>query len=126
MRAALASSMMGFDGDCTAATVCGLYGIMKGYHPTETEYDKKINEALYQDGKGIYHNDNKTGFDPYIGANYPEDQKISDIIKLYQHNFENILRANGGYIDGENYMIQVQNIRVGKLIFQKNWNLILK
>ena len=123
MRAALASSMMGFDGDCTAATVCGLYGIMKGFHPTENEYDAKINQALYQDGKSIYHNDTKTGFDPYIGANYPEDQKVVDIIKLYQHNFENILRANGGYIEGDNYMIPVQTLRVGKSFLFDNYDL---
>jgi len=123
MKAALASSMMGFDGDCTAATVCGLYGIMKGFHPTENEVDAQINQKLYQDGTSIYHNDTVTGFDPYIGANYPENQLVESILDLYQKNYEKILVNNGGRIEGDNYLVPVQTLRIGKSYLFDNYDL---
>lgn len=123
-KAAKASSMMGFDGDCTAAIVCGVYGVMNGFHP-EVEgnnIDKKINQKIYADGLGIYHNDTETGFDPYIGANYPENQRIKDIVDLYQKNFEKILLDNGGRIEGDNYIIPHQEVYVGKSYIFDNYD----
>lgn len=122
LKAALASSMMGFDGDCTAATVCGLYGIMNGFKETNPEY-QKINELLYQNGQGLYYNDTVSGFDPYIGANYPEYQLITDIVDMYQRNFEKVLVANGGSIEGNNYKIPDQDLTVGKSLLFDNYDL---
>ena len=122
MKAALASSMMGFDGDCTAATVCGLYGILKGFKPGNPEYND-INEKLYQNGNGLYYNDTVSGFDPYIGAEYPDYQKITDIIDLYQKNYEKILVDNGGSIVGENYKVPVQKLQVGTSMLFENYDL---
>ena len=123
-KAAVASSMMGFDGDCTAAIVCGAYGIMNGFHP-EVEgnnIDKQINEKIYADGYGTYHNDTVTGFDPYIGENYPEYQRIKDIVNLYQKNFEKVLLDNGGSIEGDNYVIPHQEVYVGKSYIFDNYD----
>ncbi len=124
-KAALASSMMGFDGDCTAAIVCGAYGVLNGFHPDpETNnYDHQINQKIYADGLGIYHNDTETGFEPFIGANYPENQRIKSIVDSYKKNFEKIRLANGGSIDGDNYIIPHQEVYVGKSYIFDNYDL---
>ena len=122
-KAALASSMMGFDGDCTAAIVCGIYGIMNGFHPESNNYDKKINDKIYANGYGIYHNDTESGFDPYIGANYPENQRIIQIVDLYKKNFEKILQDQGGYIEGNDYVIPYQEINRASSYLFNNYDL---
>ncbi len=109
------SSILGYDGDCTAATCVGVMGILKGFKEGNEEYEQ-LNSTIYYDGEGVYHNDqneyydangNKLGgYQAYIkGDNYPEDQKIDDIIAMYQSNFEKLLIENGGRVEGDYYVI---------------------
>ncbi len=109
------ASIMGYDGDCTAATVAGVMGILKGFKEGNEEYEA-INSTIYYNGAGIYHNDQNEYFDAngnrlpgyqaYIkGDNYPADQKIDDIVAMYQANFEKLLVANGGRVEGDEYVI---------------------
>lgn len=105
MKTAKYSSIMGYDGDCTAAICCGLMGVLKGFKEGNEEY-QKINDTLYHNGEGVYHNDVETDYTARIlGTNYPTDQKIDDIVKMYQDNFETILLANGGRIEGDKYIV---------------------
>lgn len=105
------SSLMGYDGDCTAATVGGLMGILNGFKPSNEEYEP-INNTLYYDGLGVYYNDKLTGFDPYIGSDeYPDRQYIDDIVDMYVENFETILLDNGGRIEGDNYIVPTTEIK---------------
>lgn len=99
------SSIMGYDGDCTAATCVGVMGIIHGFKEGNEEY-KELNETIYYDGEGIYFNDRESTFPPYIMSNeYFTRIKIDDIIKLYQENFETLLVEQGGEIKEDKYII---------------------
>ena len=98
------SSIMGYDGDCTAATCVGVMGIFHGFTGGNEEY-KELNETIYYDGEGIYFNDRESTFPPYIMSNeYFTRIKIDDIIKLYQENFETLLVEQGGEIKRYNWI----------------------
>lgn len=103
------ASMMGYDGDCTAAITQGVMGILKGFKESNEEYSQ-INEKIYYNGEGIYYNDKNTGYPPHIKGDYPTRQKIDDIVKLYQTNFEKILLENGGEILKDSYLIPTTNV----------------
>lgn len=103
------ASMIGYDGDCTAAITQGIMGILKGFKESNEEYSQ-INEKIYYNGKGIYYNDKNTGYPPHIKGDYPTRQKIDDIVKLYQTNFEKILLENGGEILKDSYLIPTTNV----------------
>lgn len=103
------ASMIGYDGDCTAAITQGVMGILKGFKESNEEYSQ-INEKIYYNGKGIYYNDKNTGYPPHIKGDYPTRQKIDDIVKLYQTNFEKILLENGGKILKDSYLIPTTNV----------------
>lgn len=103
------ASMMGYDGDCTAAITQGVMGILKGFKESNEEYSQ-INEKIYYNGEGIYYNDKNTGYPPHIKGDYPTRQKIDDIVKLYQKNFEKILLENGGEILKDSYLIPTTNV----------------
>lgn len=103
------ASMIGYDGDCTAAITQGVMGILKGFKESNEEYSQ-INEKIYYNGKGIYYNDKNTGYPPHIKGDYPTRQKIDDIVKLYQKNFEKILLENGGEILKDSYIIPTTNV----------------
>ena len=103
------ASMIGYDGDCTAAITQGIMGILKGFKESNEEYSQ-INEKIYYNGKGIYYNDKSTGYPPHIKGDYPTRQKIDDIVKLYQTNFEKILLENGGEILKDSYLIPTTNV----------------
>ncbi len=103
------ASMIGYDGDCTAAITQGVMGILKGFKESNEEYSQ-INEKIYYNGKGIYYNDKNTGYPPHIKGDYPTRQKIDDIVKLYQTNFEKILLENGGEILKDSYLIPTTNV----------------
>ena len=110
MKTAKYSSIMGYDGDCTAAICCGLMGVIKGFKTENEEYNK-INEKLYHDGEGVYHNDVTTDYVARIlGSNYPTDQKIDEIVEMYQENFETILTDIGGRINNDNYVIPTTEV----------------
>lgn len=103
------ASMIGYDGDCTAAITQGVMGILKGFKESNEEYSQ-INEKIYYNGKGIYYNDKNTGYPPHIKGDYPTRQKIDDIVRLYQTNFEKILLENGGEILKDSYLIPTTNV----------------
>ena len=123
------SSIMGYDGDCTAAICSGVMGIIKGFKPTNEEY-KKLNDMIYYDGEGVYYNDEalytSDGTKPYdariVGKNYPVRQKIDDIVDMYRENFETILLENGGEIAGENYKIPTTPIIKDRSLLFKNYD----
>lgn len=98
------ASLAGCDGDCTAASVGGLMGIIKGMSGTPQE----IKDQIYLNGNGVFRNDFNLG--AHINANYPTDQKIIDLAALYQRNAEKLISAYGGNVDAENYYIPVQQV----------------
>ena len=99
------ASIMGYDGDCTAAITQGVMGILKGFKEGNEEY-QAINDNLYYNGEGVYYNDRLTGFPPHFKSDeYPLRQDMDDIVSLYQKNFEKILVENGGEITEDKYII---------------------
>ena len=104
------SSIMGYDGDCTAAICTGVLGIMHGFKKGNEEY-QKLNDMIYYNGEGIYFNDRESSFPPFIVSNeYFTRIKIDDIIKLYQENFEALLVENGGEVLENSYRIPTETI----------------
>ncbi len=110
------ASLMGYDGDCTAAIVSGAMGIIKGFKEGNEEYEA-INNTIYYDGEGIYHNDegasinNEGAYQARIKSDlYPTDQRIDEIVQLYQANFEKLLIENGGRIEGDEYVIPTTDV----------------
>lgn len=108
------ASLIGYDGDCTAATAAGLLGIIKGMKGLP----KEVNEVVWRDGEGVYIN-NKNNV-PHIRKNYPDEQKFADLAKLYQQNAEKIITYNGGEVTGNQYRIKVQDIPVSKALYIEN------
>lgn len=104
------SSILGYDGDCTAAIVTGVMGILKGFKPSNEEY-ATLNSTIYYDGDGVYFNDDGSTYEGDIyqarirSREYPTRQKIDDIVDLYRKNFEKILVANGGKVESDKYVI---------------------
>ena len=110
MKTAKYSSVMGYDGDCTAAICCGLMGVLKGFKSSNEEY-AKINEKLYHNGAGVYHNDKTTSYQARILSDlYPTDQPIDDIVDMFRQNFEAILLENGGTVNETTYSIPTTNL----------------
>jgi hypothetical protein len=96
------SGVMGADSDCYTAAIMGIMGIIKGMDGTPDI----IKERIYKDGEGVYVNDST--FTPYIMQNYPETQKITDIVKQYQKNAERLIVANGGCVENGVYTINAE------------------
>lgn len=104
------SSIMGYDGDCTAAICTGVLGIMHGFKEGNEEY-QKLNDMIYYNGEGIYFNDRESGYPPFVSSNeYFTRIKIDDIIKMYQENFETLLVENGGEILENSYKIPTETV----------------
>lgn len=104
------SSIMGYDGDCTAAICVGVMGILKGFKPENEEY-AALNDTIYYNGEGAYYNDDGSRYSGAVyqarikSKEYPETQKIDDIVDLYRKNFEKILVENGGVVKDGKYSI---------------------
>ena len=110
MKTAKYSSIMGYDGDCTAAICCGFMGVLKGFKPENEEY-ATINDKIYHNGAGVYHNDVETTYQARILSNlYPTDQPIDEIVAMYQENFETILLENGGKINDTSYVVPTTDL----------------
>lgn len=110
VQSARIASLSGYDADCTASFVMGLMGIIKGMAGTPNE----VKETVYRDGEGVYVND--LTFTPHIGRNYPEEQKFTDIAKLYQANAERMIAARGGKIEAEAYVIRGEIAGAAKVV----------
>lgn len=116
------ASILGFDGDCTAAITQGVMGILRGFKPGNEEYEA-INDTLYYDGEGVYFNDttNLGYVAKILSKDYPERQKIDDIVDLYRKNFEKILVENGGEVKEDCYIIPTSAPTVGKTFLFENY-----
>jgi len=101
------ASLIGYDGDCTAAIVGGLMGIIKGMDGT----DATLKQIVYNNGDGMLINDGK--YVPYIAQGYPSQQKFSEIALLYQHNMEKVLAISNGSIIADTYLIPKEDIISG-------------
>lgn len=110
MNACKYSSLMGFDGDCTAATVTSILGIINGFKKGNPEY-QTINDSFYHDGEGTYYNDQN--YTTRIGnvEKYGLHIKLDDIVDLYVKNFETLLAMNGGTMDDNNYYVPVSDLK---------------
>ena len=115
------SSIMGYDGDCTAATCVGVMGILHGFKEGNEEY-QKLNDMIYYNGEGVYFNDRDSGFPPFIiSDDYFTKIKIVDIIKMYQENFETLLVQQGGEIKENSYIIPTTTVYEDhSLLFENN------
>lgn len=96
------ASLAGLDGDCTAASVAGLMGIIKGMEGTP----KIVKDRIYANNTGYYQNDFTNGAS--IGKDYPSTEKIDDIIALYVENTEIMISSLGGSINEDSYYIPLQ------------------
>lgn len=122
MKTAKYSSIMGYDGDCTAAICCGFMGVLKGFKPENEEY-ATINAKLYHNGAGVYHNDVETSYQARILSNlYPTDQPIDDIVDMFRENFETILLQNGGKINETTYTIPTTDLIEPHAALFKNYD----
>lgn len=121
------SSIMGYDGDCTAAICTGVMGILKGFKEGNEEYDE-LNSKIYYDGEGVYYNDDGSLYTGEIyqarinSKDYPERQKIDDIVDLYRKNFEKILVENGGTIKEDSYLIPTTAVPADTSILFENYD----
>lgn len=104
------ASLAGYDADCSASFVMGLMGIVKGMEGVPEE----VKDAVYADGEGIYVNDFE--FMPHLNANYPDEQKLTDIVALYQKNAERMIAYKGGRIKDDRYVIPVEQLRPVKVV----------
>lgn len=111
------ASLLGYDGDCTAAIVAGVMGVLKGFKEGNEEY-QMLNDLIYHDGEGMYYNDRALYANDEVGAyqarilgeNYFTRIKIDDIVSMYQRNFEKILLANGGVVEEDSYIIPTTSV----------------
>jgi hypothetical protein len=110
------ASLAGYDGDCTAAAVTGLMGIIKGFSGTP----QVVKDRIYANGTGVYIND--YNFDPHIGSNYPDQQLWTDIVSLYQSNAEDQIVANGGAVTSTTYIIVQEDIVSPSVVLINNYD----
>lgn len=101
------ASLMGYDGDCTAATVGGLLGIIKGMDGTH----EKVKEVIYAGGEGVLINDDT--YVPWIRKDYPDTQKFTELASLYQKNAEKVIVLLGGKVEADRYVIPVEPVKPG-------------
>lgn len=108
------SSVMGADSDCYTAAIMGIFGIMNGMDGTP----QIIRDRIYKDGEGVYVNDEY--FTPYIMSDYPEQQKFVDIARQYQENAEAFIKAMGGTVTEDSYLIPGEENRRNEVVLIDN------
>lgn len=118
MRTAQIASLSGFDADCTAAAALGLMGIIHGMDGTPEE----ILTRIYADGEGVYVNDLVTGYPPFIGYDYPEEQRWTDLAALYQRNAEAQILAQGGSVENGVYTIVPETLTPDQVVLIPNYD----
>ncbi len=108
------AALAGGDGDCTASTVGGLLGVIKGMAGTPAAFK----DNLYQNGKGLWINDVKNAFS--IKKDFKLEWKFDEIVDMYQQNAEAMIRANGGVVSSTGYSINTQSAVISQ-IPTTNW-----
>lgn len=97
-------SLAGHGGDSTTPVGVGIVAIINGFDCIPEEGLAKT----WQDGQGVVVNkplaDTKVDY-WMVALGLPETIKMSDIVDLYQSNFEKILKENGGFIYEGHYFI---------------------
>lgn len=112
------ASLCNNDGDCTAASIGGIVGLVKGMAGTP----EVVLTDLYNDGKGIFVNDLVSGFQTCIMNDYPEEQLLTDIVKQYQSNAEDQIILMGGKVDKDNYYIPVEPTGRRSSLYVENYD----
>ena len=113
-------SLCGYDGDSSGAIATGLLGLITGMDDLPAE----VNTFLWQDGKGViinYHQTDRSGYWMYLNG-LPQRLQMSEIIDLYQQNFESILLENGGKIENGNYYIPRTTLGKADSVYFENFN----
>nr|MBQ5811824.1 carbohydrate binding domain-containing protein [Clostridia bacterium] len=106
-------SLAGHGGDSTTPGPLSIIGIITGWKDLDADVKKVINEKIWQDGKAVLVNlpiaSMAEGYHMYCGG-LPERITIAELLDLYQANFENILKENGGFIKDGYYYIPKSDI----------------
>lgn len=128
------TSLCGLDGDCTAATVGGLMGMIKGFSNLPEKYKNYLNgDSIYYNYTGT--NNNTTGVYwgafAYCGKNFPNSFTFDWLADLTVSNLEKIIVEYQGNINNETYdvnmqtLIPVDNVNVKNYSFElgnsNNW-----
>lgn len=94
-------SLAGYDGDCTAATVCGLVGAALGFDALPHKYKEFLN------GDSVFIND-QSWFSNVGNDKFPERQTFNEITDRTMRNMETHIKATGGNVEGDVYTIKAQ------------------
>ena len=115
-------SLCGLDGDCTAATVGGLLGIMKGYDALPNNYKNFLNKDSYYCNVTPLNKGSKDGhidqcaFRDYVDFGYmnqhfPNYVTFNDLANLTVENVIKLTKSFGGTVTGSNVNILKQPVR---------------
>ena len=130
------TSLAGLDGDCTAATVAGLVGMIKGFKNLPEKYRNYLNgDSIYYNHTGS--NGNATGVHwgafAYCGKNFPNALTFNQITDLTVENLENVIKEYNGAVEGNTYkiagqeLVSVDQVKVENYSFEDgnidNWTL---
>ncbi|MBQ7012110.1 MAG: ADP-ribosylglycohydrolase family protein [Clostridia bacterium] len=97
-------ALAGYDCESTCGIALTVVAIIKGM----SVLPDKVNELVWQDGKGVITNLPPEGLKEMYWMNalaLPHRLTITHIVDMYRENFESILKENGGYWDEENYYV---------------------
>ena len=108
-------SLAGGDGDCTAANLCGMMGIIKGMSGTPQAFVDNI----YANGNGKWINDLNHAL--HMNKDFPVEHKFTDLTSLFQRNMERMLWAYGGTVTGGNYTVNRETANLPSIATQ-NWD----
>ncbi|MBQ7661207.1 MAG: S-layer homology domain-containing protein [Clostridia bacterium] len=112
-------SLAGHGGDSTTPSVLSIVGVITGWENLDADTKAVINEKIWQDGRGVFINDNRSTESAYWMSmgNLPREMPMADILTMYQKNFENILIENGGRIEGGKYYVPKAALAVTDTVF---------
>lgn len=121
------TSLAGLDGDCTAATVGGILGMIYGYENLPEKYKKFLpKESVYYNhtGSNSFATGVSWGAFAYMGKNFPNAITFEWLTNLTLSNIENQIIARGGNVDKANgiYNIAVQEYKAIPSVEVKNYS----
>lgn len=130
------TSLCGLDGDCTAATVGGLVGMMTGYENLPEKYTSYLNKnSKYHNYTGSNSEAIGVYWGPfaYAGKNFPNTITFDWLADLTCDNVESIIKEYNGEVNGENYkiayrpLVHSEDIAIDNYSFEKgdttSWNI---